>query len=150
MMLFLNSSYSKKKEYMNTDIIYLTTMKNIDKIYLNTESNRIIVNEIEIKKFFPVNPFLKTKRQNILFLNSYFFESYHCYIDAWHEACNCDALSIYEKMDYIIKYKHPLVIDEKTLEFMKKYFKIKYNKSLIFTKAAPFDKELSLYNLYYE
>ena len=76
--------------------------------------------------------------------------SYDCYIDKWNEACNCDALSLKDKVDYIIAKEAIFIIDDPTLEFMIKYFKTKYNKNLIATKMAAFDEELNIYKLNYE
>ena len=144
-------AFAAKKNYHQKDEVIINSIKKIEA--LNVTQNYklpIIINNFDPTKFFPENPYLQIKKQNVLFLNLYYFMSYDCYIDKWNEACNCDALSLKDKVDYIIAKEALFIIDNSTLEFMINYFKMKYNKNLIANKIEAFDKELNIYKLNYE
>jgi len=151
LIFILCAAVNNKTDYTTLDGMYKT---GINKLTQNTKTlssdKKLVISNLNYNKFFPVDPFMKTTKQNALFLNFYFFASYKCYINTWNEACNCDALSLKDKVDYIIAKEALFIIDNSTLEFMVKYFKMKYNKNLVATKTAAFDKELNIYKVNYE
>lgn len=110
----------------------------------------IIINNMDYRgRYFPIKPLNKLDRKNVLFLNLWFFNSYDCYISKWNSVCNCNALSIEEKVDYIVNNENLFIIDDATFQFMQKYFQIKYHKKLVQVNVSKFDDELNVCKLSY-
>ncbi len=146
LLISTQSAFEKKKQYMQFDTNYLKTLNRLNSLQ-KINKDKIIINEIEINKYFPVNPFRLVKKQNVLFLNTYFFGSYQCYIDAWHKTCSCNAISLKEKVFYVVDNKNKFIIDKPTLDFLKRYLLVKYRMNIFATKVAFFDENLDIYQL---
>ena len=68
--------------------------------------------------------------------------SYEFYINKWESICNCNALSISEKMSYLSLNKLYLIIDENNMEFMQYYFLKKFKINIEFQPIEKFDNDL--------
>lgn len=126
---------------------YTSAIQNLQKKESN--NNPVIICNIDLNKFFPVKPIELNKIKNVLFLNFFLSNSYDCYIDKWNSVCNCNPLSIEEKVDYIVDNENLFIVDDATFQFMQKYFQIKYHKKLVQFNVSKFDDELNVCNLKY-
>lgn len=144
---FINT-YKKSLNYNLNRIKY---QKNITKLTeLSTKisnKNPIVINNVSSPNFFPISPFDKIPKTNALFLNFYYFNSFECYLDKWNSYCNCNALSLEEKINYIINKKSILLIDQDSFQFLKKYLKLKYNIDIKRKIIAKFDDKLDAVEL---
>ncbi len=138
--------YDKKEEFVELNT------KKLDDLYLKFNENKnlpIVINNFNQEKFFPVNCLKKMKKQSVLFQNLYYFMSYDCYIDKWKEVCNCNPLSLSDKIDYVVKNQNLFIIDEERFNYLSEYYSIKYHLKLQKTFIQKFDDELNVYKLSY-
>ncbi len=136
--------YKESENYKRMDHLFINSMKRLELVSKqNLKDNPIIINTCtNVEKFFPVNPFMQFKSQNVLFLNLYMLNSYEFYINKWESICNCNALSISEKMSYLSLNKLYLIIDENNMEFMQYYFLKKFKINIEFQPIEKFDNDL--------
>lgn len=150
-ILFANSEIEISKRYKTVDErVQLASLKLKslgERIGINTP---IVINTTEyMGRYFPVKPLGKLEPQNAIFLSFWYFGSYNCYTDKWERLCNCNPLSLKEKIDYVITSKSVFITDEKTFLFLKDYLNLKYNRQLVKTDIDIFDGELKLCRLSY-
>lgn len=150
---FFSIKYDIRTKFENEKIAQAaqTSVNKISLLNLKYKLDKpLIVNTIEYRgRFFPIKPFYKNNRQNAIFLNFFFFNSYNCYLDAWKEVCNCNPLSLSEKVDFIISSGSLFVISDEAFIFLQKYFLQKYNKKIIRIHIDDFDKDLKVCRLLY-
>jgi hypothetical protein len=108
-----------------------------------------VVYEVDMDNFFPVNPLEKINRQNILFLNFYYFNSYNCYIEGWQKFCHCNSLSLKKKVDYMVESGNLFLVSKESFLFMQRYFAEKYHLQLEKNDVGNMDDGLSVITLKY-
>ena len=139
-----------KNKYLKMDSKYNETIYKLIYYSAKSENNKpIIINLLDSDKFIPVKPLAKLPRMNSMFLNIFLFNANDFYINGWNEICKCNALSLKEKIDFIVVNQNLFLIDDKSFLFLKKYFKVKYNTELNKIDLENFDEELKLCKLNY-
>lgn len=143
LILIILKAGKDKHNYETLQTQYLTNISSLQKLTANEKiRNPIVINNIERIYFFPVSIFSYTPKLNAVFLNFYYFNSFNCYLDRWNKICNCNPLSLKEKVDYISKNGNTIIIDNNSFLFMKKYFLTKYNINLQKSVLGNFNEEL--------
>jgi len=141
--------YEKSNRYKKNDEHYLSLIQHIKRLESVSKDN-IVINQIDLNRYFPVSPFSVVRKRKSIFLNAYFFGSYKCYTDSWKNICTCDALSLKSKIDYLVDNHLHLLIDDKTLIYLKEYIYRKYKTEIGSVKLASLDGELYTYYLFYK
>lgn len=140
-----------KRTNVQQEANFRKTIHNIHSLALNKNSKGpIIVHQLDLEKFFPVNPLLKVDRQNLQFLNFYYFNSYDCYVNNWKDICQCNGLSLKEKLDYIVQNDNLFIINQKEFEFLEKYISEKYHQKLVQKETSKLDEFLIVCKIKYE
>ncbi len=150
-LLLIYNAYNTKKKYQYAERKYIEVTKKL----LNLDNKQHALNPIIIyqnfpNNYFPVQPHLKLQKQHALFFNFYLFSSDEQYVKGWSQVCDCNSLSMKEKMDYMVKNQNLFLVDEKTFDFLKTYFLTIYNTRLTKTTISDFDKKLIVCKVNYE
>ncbi len=141
-LLVLNKEYFDAKKY---NLKQKAFSANLEKIKQSSDGGELLViNTTMYNNYMPIKPLMKLERQKVLFLNFYFLQSNYCFQDAWYKKCNCDPLSLYEKIKYLIDSKSRFVVENETFQVMKKYLSKKYNFQIQKEDIAVFDDNLNV------
>jgi hypothetical protein len=143
-------SFTDKRQYLEANKRYLIINNKFLALKKEYEYKApIIIHNFDFLKFFPVNPVKKIHKQPALFLNFFYYNAYDFYLNAWKETCDCNPLSLKEKVDYIVNANCIFLIDEHSFLFMQKYFKEVYKINLEKTDLGDFDNTLKICKLNY-
>jgi hypothetical protein len=149
-IIILFFAYNKKKLYSYKQEVFVFNQNKLKRLEsLSLDSVPIVINNFDQTKFFPISPMAIVNKQEILFQNLYYFMSYDCFIDKWKEVCNCNPLSLYDKIDYVVKKQNLFIVDEERFNYLCEYFFKKYHMRLQKTFIQKFDEELNVYRLSY-
>ena len=132
---------SKEYDQITSKLHNLSVNKNIKK--------PIIINNLYPIRFFPRNPFTKIKKENALFLNLGLFGGWEINKDKWAEECHCNALSLKDKIIYIIENQNLFLVDEEAFKFIQAYVSEKYQLEIKKTNISKFDTNLYICKLDY-
>lgn len=102
----------------------------------------IVIESIELNDFFSPNPLFNSKKMNIVFLNMGFLNSYECYKSSWNRLCNCNPLSLIEKLEYISENNVLFISDLKETVVYKKYIKLYWNRDIDFIKIEQVNENI--------
>lgn len=150
-IIMVFNAFEAKKKYVEDTIKYRTITQKL--LILNkdqADKKPIIIHNFFDKNYFPIRPLDRLSRQNALFLNFYFFTTEDFIIESWKNVCECNPLSVKEKVDYVVSNKNLFLIDDKSFSFMFIYFKSKYGIELYRTQVSRFDNELKVCKLNYK
>lgn len=106
----------------------------------------IILERFAPENDFP-NPLDKMKRRNMAFLNMFYLASFECYQSRWKRLCQCNPLSLREKMSYIANQQVPFVSVDFILPVYEKYFCEMYGLTIRFTKQQNLMKRWNVYKV---
>ncbi len=109
----------------------------------------IVINNLYPIRFFPNNPFTKIKKQDAMFLNFNLFGGWEINKDKWQAECHCNALSLKEKIIYIIGNQNLFLVDEESFKFIQVYLSEKYQLEIKKTTIGKFDSSLIICKLDY-
>lgn len=147
-LLLLKNINNELKAYKTSVIYYEETSSKLQNLAKKYKIEKpIIVNNIDINKFFNAKPFCKLNKRNVLFLNFYYFNSYDTYLSSWKKKCSCNPLSLKEKTDYIISNNNLFIIEKKSMSFLREYIDTKYKTKLEFKNIHDFDDDLVVCNI---
>lgn len=86
-------------------------------------------------------------RQDALFLNLYFFNSYETYQERWEAECRCNPLSLQDKMTYISDNQLYVLSNDTRMKFYQEYFDKIYNEKMTYTLKDSSHHDLNLYTI---
>jgi hypothetical protein len=132
---------SKDYELITSKLHNLSADKNIKK--------PIIINNLYPIRFFPRNPFTKIKKVDALFLNLGLFGGWEINKDKWAEECHCNALSLKEKIIYMIENQNLYIVDEEAFKSTQAYLSEKHHLEIKKTNISKFDSNLYICKLDY-
>jgi hypothetical protein len=139
-------NYLKISDNFNT---FVTSINKIHTTDIEKNGLPVIVCSFDVNKNFSVNPLTGTSIQNTLIMNLYYYNSYDCYQTAWRNICNCNPLSVKEKLDYIVSNENNFIVSDATFKDLKNYVQYKYQLNLVQTNIRNFDRDLKTCNLKY-
>jgi hypothetical protein len=149
-LLFSYNTLSLKRNYLQADKLFKINSQKLKLLSNEDRFNKpIIINKIDIYKFYPVNPLDRLPQQNVVFLNAWLTGAWDFYIQAWGEICNCNPLSLKAKTDYMVGTQNLFITDDISFNFMNTYFESKYHVRLIKTDIGVFDNELKISKIEY-
>lgn len=144
-------TFEIKNKYKILEKISELSIHKLESISItNKEKKPLIISNYNSDKFSPVSPLKKMHRQNVLVLNFYYFNAYDCYQKKWRKYCNCNPLSLEEKINYIVSSKSVFITDDLTFINLQEYYKMKYHKVLNKKIIMNFDKNQKIVELYFE
>ncbi len=118
--------------------------------YLVSNSSKdkpLVIEGIITGYFFSPNPIFNYKHANAVFLNFMFFNSYECYMDSWRKICNCNPLSLVEKLESISNQNLTFISNDETVNVYKKYLKLCWQKDIDFIKTEEISKGMNAYKV---
>jgi len=149
LIIFYQATVSKSN-YQDLSKDYDRNTSKLNNLSINRSiKNPIIINNLYPIRFFPRNPFTKIKKQDALFLNLNMFGGWEINKDKWQEECHCNALSLKEKINYIIKNQNLFLVDEESFKFIQAYLSEKYNLEIKKINIGNFDSKLLICKLDY-
>jgi hypothetical protein len=150
-LLILYNVFAEKDKYIARNGKYKIITTKLSLLNRNQKIKKpIIINNFYSKQFFPITPFEKLIKQNALFLNLYYYIAWDFQQKSWRDVCNCNSLSLKDKLDYVIQNQNLFLIDEVSFNFIKKYMKEKYNINIIKYNVENFDGDVVVCKLNYE
>ncbi len=118
--------------------------------YLLAKSNNnkpIVIESIEMSDFFSPNPLFNLKNTNAIFLNFGFLNSYDCYKSSWEKKCNCNPLSLIEKLEYISRNNIEFILKDEETIIYQKYMKLYWNRVIRFEKIEHVNGQINSYKI---
>jgi hypothetical protein len=150
-LLILYNVFKEKDKYIVLNNKYKIISTKLSLLNRNQKIKKpIIINNFYSKQFFPITPFEKLIKQNALFLNLYYYIAWDFQQKSWRDVCNCNSLSLKNKLDYVIQNQNLFLIDEVSFNFIKKYMKEKYKIKIIKSNIENFDGDVIVCKLKYE
>jgi hypothetical protein len=152
MIVFLLSWYelSCRKSYIQRLNNFTHTQSKLKLLAQQSKnSSPVIFNNFDFEKCFPVDPLEKIVAPNAMFLNFFYYEAYEFYQVRWKQACNCNPLSLRDKIDYMVASGSYFLVDQRSFDFMHNYFEMKFHLQLIKMDMGDFDSELKVCKLNY-
>ena len=121
-----NRLYKVNKISFTTNYEYLLSHK--------VKNKPIVVESIELNEFFSPDPLFNSKKMDVVFLNMGFLNSYVCYKSSWTRLCNCNPLSLIDKLEYISQHEIEIILNEDDVKVYQKYLKSYWNRDIFFIK----------------
>jgi hypothetical protein len=118
--------YKVNKISFTTNYEYLLSHK--------VKNKPIVVESIELNEFFSPDPLFNSKKMDVVFLNMGFLNSYVCYKSSWTRLCNCNPLSLIDKLEYISQHEIEIILNEDDVKVYQKYLKSYWNRDIFFIK----------------
>lgn len=142
-ILCVLASLNIKKSLQLYKVVQCDFSKNYSYLQLNfNKSKPIVIENIIIGNFFPSDPLQNIKNINTLFLNFGFFNTYECYDNAWKKYCNCNSLSLIDKLSYISRNNLEFVTTKERTEVYKKYLKEYWKRNIDFTNFKQINGDI--------
>lgn len=146
-ILTVYSAVQAKREYKYLEHQFRENIAQLKQLSKEQNGRPVVVDNIIYSNFFPVNPLRPIDAPEALLMNFYFFNSFPAYQEKWKAYCNCNPLSIKEKIKYVANEQLYYIISENHLEFLTKYLWVNYNLELKHELVKDYDKRQKIYHI---